>query len=119
MEIKDKEIESLERLVKNRDDDIKKLHEDKNWLTEELIICRREKEILTKQRDNYKNKVDTFCKEKSKTLTIGTVDTIAHLIASYYGRLSQARVGREIADACWTILCDVVQYQLMCHARCY
>ena len=76
-------------MVENRNDEIKKLHEDKNRLTEEIIICRREKEMLTKQRDNYKNKVDTFRKEKPKTLTIGIVDTIAYLIASYYGRLSK------------------------------
>ena len=75
--------------------------------------------MVTKQRDNYKNKLDTFCKENQKKIIIGIGDTIAHLIASYYGKLSKARVGREIADACWTILGGVAQYQLMRHARRY
>ena len=86
--------------MKKKNEEIKQLHEHKTCLTEELIISRKEKENLTKQKDNFKNKFDNICKEKPKTLTIGIVDTIAHLVATYFGRLSKARVGRMIADAC-------------------
>ena len=32
---------------------------------------------------------------------------------NYFRRLSKGRVGREIADACWSILGGVAQFQLM------
>ena len=57
--------------------------------------------MMTKQKDNYKNKVENIRNEKPKTLAIGIIDTIAHLVVIYFGRLSKARVGQEIADACW------------------
>ena len=87
-------------MVEIRDDEIKQLCKHKTRLTEELIIIQKEKEMLTKQNDNYKNKVNNIFKEKPKTLTIGIIDTIAHLVTTYFGMLSKAHVGREIADVC-------------------
>ena len=116
LKTKEKEIEKLERLVETNDRVIKKLQEEKDHLVEEIIKCRNEKESIAKQKDDYKNLLDKYRKAQPKTLTTGVVDAITYLVQNYFPRLSKARVGCKIADACWEILGGIAQFQLMRYA---